>query len=292
VGNAGAIKITTNELAVNNGARLVASSLGQGNAGTITIQASDKVSVNGDTRNSSPTGVFAESTTGRGGDIGLTIGNLLLLRSRGLISARSGVEGQDGIDGNIDINTKFVIAFPLENSDIIATGFGRSPGSNIRVNAQGIFGTQFRQQLTPESDIVATGTVTLNTDLDQTLGFVELPIALTDTSELIADTSCGAIASTDSDTDKSKFTITGRGGLPPSPYEPLTTDVLWSDTRIPNIASQQRSEKPSTKPATKDDAVKIVPATGWVFDGKGHVTLISHASNANNLGSTPACQKK
>jgi large exoprotein involved in heme utilization and adhesion len=293
VGNAGAIQITTNELAVNNGARLVASSFGEGNAGTITIQASDKVSVNGDSRNSSPTGIFAESITGRGGDIGLEIGNLLLLRSRGLISARSGVEGQDGIDGNIDINTKFVIAFPLENSDIIATGFGRSPGSNIRVNAQGIFGTQFRQQLTPESDIVATGTVTLNTpDVDQTLGFVELPIALTDTSELIAGTSCGAIASTDSDTQKSSFTITGRGGLPPSPYEPLSSDVLWSDNRIPNIASQQRSEKPSTKPPTTDDAVKIVPATGWVFDGKGNVTLISHASNANNLGSTRACQKK
>ncbi|MEI2581414.1 S-layer family protein [Scytonema sp. PRP1] len=293
VGNAGAIKITTNELAVDNGAQLVASSLGEGDAGTITIQASDKVSVNGDSRNSSPTGVFAESTTGRGGDIGLTIGNLLLLRSRGLISATSGVAGQDGIDGNIDINTKFVIAFPLENSDIIATGFGRSPGSNIRVNAQGIFGTQFRQQLTPESDIVATGTVTLNTpDVDQTLGFVELPIALTDTSELIASTSCGAIASTDSDTQKSSFTITGRGGLPPSPYEPLSSDVLWSDNRIPNIASQQRTEKPSTKPPTAYDAVKIVPATGWVFDGKGHVTLISHASNANNFGSTPACQKK
>jgi large exoprotein involved in heme utilization and adhesion len=230
VGNGGTIKITTNELAVNNGAQLVASSFGEGNAGTVTIQASDKVSVNGDSRNSPPTGIFAESRTGRGGDIGLEIGNLLLLRSRGLISATSGVAGQDGIDGNIDINTKFVIAFPLENSDIIATGFGRSPGSNIRVNAQGIFGTEFRQQLTPESDIVATGSVTLNTpDVDQTLGFVELPIALADTSQLIAGTSCGAIASTDSDTQKSSFTITGRGGLPPSPTNP---SVLMSCGQI------------------------------------------------------------
>jgi hypothetical protein len=54
---------------------------------------------------------------------------------------------------------------------------------------------------------------------------------------------------------------------------------------------QQRYRKPSTKPRTKDDAVKIVPATGWVFDGKGNVTLISHASNAN-LGSTPCLSKE
>ena len=114
---------------------------------------------------------------------------------------------------------------------------------------------------------------------------------LADTSKLLAGSSCGAIASTDADTDKSKFTITGRGGLPPSPNEPLSTDVLWSDTRVPTITSQQqRSEKPAGLPQSKTDVVKIVPATGWVFDGKGNVTLISHASNAN-LGSTPACQK-
>jgi large exoprotein involved in heme utilization and adhesion len=124
------------------------------------------------------------------------------------------------------------------------------------------------------------------------LGLVELPTVLADTSQFIADTGCAGVASTDSDTDKSSFTITGRGGLPPSPYEPLSTDVVWLDTRLADITSQQqRSEKPFTKPSSKDDAVKIVPATGWVFDGKGHVTLISHASNAN-LGSTPACQKK
>lgn len=90
----------------------------------------------------------------------------------------------------------------------------------------------------------------------------------------------------------SLLTIVGRGGLPPSPYESLSTDVIWSDTRLASTTSQYRSEKPSTKPSSAHDAVKIVPATGWVFDGKGHVTLISHASNANNLGSTPACQKR
>jgi large exoprotein involved in heme utilization and adhesion len=117
---------------------------------------------------------------------------------------------------------------------------------------------------------------------------------LTDTSTFIANTGCDAIAATDSDTDKSKFTITGRGGLPPSPYEPLSTDVVWLDTRLSAITTQQqRSQGSAAKPPSKSNVVKIVPATGWVFDGKGNVTLISNASNANSLETTPAlCGKQ
>lgn len=88
------------------------------------------------------------------------------------------------------------------------------------------------------------------------------------------------------------LTIVGHGGLPKRPNKPLSADVVWLDNPRVNIASQQRGEKPSNKPPTVYDAVKIAPATGWVFDGKGHVTLISCVSKANNLESTPACQKQ
>ena len=82
--------------------------------------------------------------------------------------------------------------------------------------------------------------------------------------------------------------------MPPSPYEPLGTDVVWLDTRLSTIVSQQqRSEKPAAKPPSKAGAIEIVPATGWVFDGKGNVTLISHTSGNTSLGSTRAgCPKQ
>ena len=118
VGNAGTIEITTNELTLKSGAQLVASSFGEGNAGTITIQATDKFLVNGINSNGLPTGVFAESRTGQGGNIQLNIENLLMLRYQGLISATSGVAGNNGLDGNINIDTKFLVAVPSENSDI------------------------------------------------------------------------------------------------------------------------------------------------------------------------------
>ncbi|MEI2581434.1 hypothetical protein [Scytonema sp. PRP1] len=71
--------------------------------------------------------------------------------------------------------------------------------------------------------------------------------------------------------------------MPPSPNEPLSCDVVWSDTSIPKITAQpQPSEVAVVKPPSKQaDAVKIVPATGWVFSAKAEVTLISSASTNN-----------
>jgi large exoprotein involved in heme utilization and adhesion len=184
----------------------------------------------------------------------------------------------------------------VENSDISANS-ANFRGGNVRINAQGVFAIQPRDTQTLESDITATGRspelrgiLDVNSSVfDYDLGLIELPSLLADTIALV-DTGCEAFANGEG----SKFTVTGRGGLPPNPYDPLSTDVIWSDNRIPNIATQQRrSERSAAKPVSKAKGVEIVPATGWVFDGKGHVTLISHASNANNLGATPAsCQKR
>jgi filamentous hemagglutinin family protein len=336
VGDAGKLNITANALQMNSSQFRSATGINAtGNGGEINLQVANRMdlrnrsSINTDVSGKGNAGnmnivadtiqldtqseINATSTTGQGGNIGLQIGNLLLLRRGSVISNTSGTSQQGGEGGNLTINIPngFIIAVPNENSDIVTNAFAGT-GGRINILANNIYGFDVRSRedlvrsLTTDNpnllnpgqlltnDIVAFSQVQPNivtTDVDPSKGLVELPIVLTDTLNLIAGTSCGAIASTDSDTEKSSFTITGRGGLPPSPYEPLSSDVLWSDNRIPNIASQQRSEKPSTKPPTAYDAVKIVPATGWVFDGKGNVTLISHADNAN-LGSTPACQKK
>lgn len=286
-----------------------------GNAGNINIVA-DTIQL--DTQSE----INANSATGQGGNIALEIGNLLLLRRGSTISTNAGTAQQSGDGGNITINAPsgFIVAVRGENSDITANAY-TGQGGRININSLGIFNftQRSREDLVRElgtdnpnllntqqlqtNDIAAfsltnptlSGQVTINTpDVDPSKGLLEVPTVLTDTSALIAGTSCGAIASTDSDTQKSSFTITGRGGLPPSPYEPLSTDVIWLDTRTSaTTTQQQRSEGSAAKPPSKADAVEILPATGWVFDGKGHVTLISHASNRNGSRSTPAkCPKQ
>ena len=324
--NGGNINVNANVVELTSGGQLLTSASSLGNAGNVNLNVTERILIDGSNPSfdevketarifnlnpenvdnqfvlgpdSPASGIFASTTSTQGGNIKIEAPRLLLLRRGGQISAKADNNG-DG--GNITINAPngFIVGIASENSDILANA-NQGSGGQIRINATNIYGLENRTQLSPDpkiSEINASsqfgrsGNVEIITpDVNQRLELVELPTVLADTSKLLANSSCAAVASTDADTQKSKFTITGRGGLPPSPYEPLTTDVIWSDIRVPTTTSpQQRSEKPVGLPQSKTDVVKIVPATGWVFDGKGNVTLISHASNAN-LGSTPACQK-
>jgi large exoprotein involved in heme utilization and adhesion len=113
---------------------------------------------------------------------------------------------------------------------------------------------------------------------------LQLPTGLVNTPGL-ASSNCNAFIGKKG----SEFTVTGRGGLPPSPEDFLSPDVVWTDNRLSNTTQQQHaSEKPTTKPA-KAKTLEIIPATGWVINDKGEVTLISSATSASSSVSPPTC---
>ena len=58
----------------------------------------------------------------------------------------------------VDLSRLVLALVALENSDIIANA-RQSFGGRVSINAQGIFGTQFRDNSTLLSDITATGEV-------------------------------------------------------------------------------------------------------------------------------------
>ncbi|MGI8502595.1 MAG: hypothetical protein ACR2LR_15870, partial [Hassallia sp.] len=88
----------------------------------------------------------------------------------------------------------------------------------------------------------------------------------------------------------SELTVTGHGGLPLSPDDFLSPDVVWTDTRLgATTAQQDKPKKPVAKSPSKPEAIAIVPATGWVFNNKGEVTLISSAPSASSSVSPPTC---
>lgn len=200
VGNGGAIAIQANQLNLDDGSRISVSNASSGNAGQLNVSAQR-------IRLDQQSTLEGTSTSGQGGDLNLKA-DLLTLRRNSLISAVSGTPGQAGRDGNIQIEAGFIVAVPSEDSDIVATGFGRTPGSNIQIQAQSLLGTQFRNQRTPKSDIVATGQVVLSLEVeDPSRGLVALPVTLVDRSDLI-DRFCRDRAFT-----RNTFVITGRGGM-------------------------------------------------------------------------------
>ncbi|MBD2775806.1 filamentous hemagglutinin N-terminal domain-containing protein [Iningainema tapete] len=302
-GNGGDINITTNSLSITDRARVSANTEIRGSAGDITINANQLTLENRGIINS-------ESVADQdGGNITLNIRDLMLIRGNSSISTNAGTALAGGNGGNITINAKsgLIVGVPRENSDITANAFSGS-GGRVAINATGIFGItplslQDLQRLRPldldprqlvTNDITAisqqnpslSGQVTINTpDVDPSRGFVQLPTDVVNTPKLIAS-NCAAFGD---GSEESTFTVTGRGGLPPNPNEPLSTDVVWSDTRLSATTTQHdRRETPAATPRKpKSETVAILPATGWVFNNKGEVTLISTASHAG-VETTPA----
>ncbi len=274
-GKSGSILIDPEVVTLTNGSRISVSSLGLGDGGVIDLTAG-QLSLS----NSS---IIAETANGRGGNITLRVRDLFWLRNASLVSATAGNNG-DG--GNINLSASFVLAFATENSDIIANAF-KGRGGNITINTQGIFGLEYRPQLTPLSDITASsqfgvnGTVTINTPgVDPSKGLGKLPVDVTDSSKLLAQR-CIA------DNADSKFFITGRGGLPPSPSDAIyrTTQILANvgsvnsnNESAQNLPVTQNHQLTSSTPSNPD---RIVEIQGWVVDQSGKVSLISELPSSS-----------
>jgi large exoprotein involved in heme utilization and adhesion len=224
--------------------------------------------------------ITAETASGNGGNIGLGARNLIVLRRNSNISTSAGSEGAGGDGGNITISTPNLVA--LENSDITANAFeGR--GGRVSITAQGIFGAQSRTEKTAKSDITAisqvggpelSGTVELNTpDVDPSSGLIELPQTVVDITGLI-DRRCSPAA------QESTFIATGRGGLPPSPTEPLNDNAYLVDLVDIN-SGRQESRRAGEQGRRKESSqiTEIVEAQGWIINEKGQVVLVANPPN-------------
>jgi large exoprotein involved in heme utilization and adhesion len=208
VGDGGSIEITTASLSLKD-AFISSQNLGTGIAANIAIKTRQNMELD---RSS----IASTTQSGNGGDMTLVVGDLLLMRNGTLISSEAGTALSGGNGGNIRINADFVVAVPKEDSDIIANAY-EGKGGNINITTQGIFGLEFREKLTPLSDITASSELGVDgefqldllTNVDPSRGLAELPTDVVDASEQI-DRRC---TPGDRTQERSSFTVTGRGGF-------------------------------------------------------------------------------
>lgn len=165
--------------------------------------------------------IDAQSSTVDGGNISIRAANRLLLRNNSQITATAGTETGFGDGGNINIDARFIIAIPKENSDISANA-SQGSGGRVTLNVTGgVLGIEARSQSSPLSDITATsaqgptGVVTLNTPDTNSLqnSLTQLSQTEINTNELLAN-SCIV-----RDRQSGSFYITGTGGLPAKPTD-------------------------------------------------------------------------
>ncbi len=271
-GNAGDLNINTQRLLVQDGARILTRTLGN------EIEAAGNLKINAPViLLDNQASLNAETKAGQG-NITLNTSDLRLRNHSSITTNATGV----ATGGNIKINTNTLIA--IENSDISANAEDAF-GGQVIINADAIFGTQFRPQQTNASDITATselgsefsGTVQLNTEFDPSSGLIELPQRVVDPAALIAQDVC-------KQGQGSEFINTGRGGIPPSPQESLRSEETLVE--LIELPSESESRRSSTSSAARRNASRIpnqprssldiIPARGWIRDENGDVILVSY----------------
>ncbi|MCT7953971.1 two-partner secretion domain-containing protein [Laspinema palackyanum] len=313
-GNAGSITVETEQLLLLNGASISSETIGNGNAGDVTITAEQVSLFDGSQIRVSAKGAFSpgmltvrageilldnqasllgETESGSQGNITIAANSTLLRRHSQITTNATG----SATGGNIILDTAILGAF--ENSDISANS-EQSQGGIVTIQAEGIFGTEFRVQTNDlTSDITATGanssligTVRINTpEVDPTSGLVELAVNLADPAQQI-DSSCR------SGQQQSEFIITGRGGLPPNPMEAISDEALLIDLgpqsleELPRKNSRIPSESVASTSIESTSMEQLVEAEGWIMNSQGRMELVARNSrgrvqNSRGLAKQP-----
>lgn len=89
--------------------------------------------------------------------------------------------------------------------------------------------------------------------------------------------------------NESKFIVTGRGGLPPSPDDMLSSDAIEINWVTLN-PGKDKSSLAISKNSTAPHSDPIVEAQGWVIDNNGETVLTASAPSikSNSSWLTPA----
>ncbi len=294
-GGGGSIFVTAPTTLIQDGAGISVGSRGQGQGGNIQVTGRNMT-----LRDRAY--LTAETLSTDGGNITIDLADLLLLRRNSLISTTAGTAQSGGNGGNITISIPdgFIVAVGSENSDITANAFTGN-GGKVNITAYSIFGIQPRPKLTPFSDITASsqfginGTVRLITpNVDPGRGLVVFPANLVDPASQVAQTCIPQGAAR-----ANSFIITGRGGIPASPDEPLQSQEVFADWVVVKDGSRsvmQEGTIDSTVIAVSSSHPPLlIEAQGWVQSADGTIALVAHTPNAvpaNSWLRSPDCDTK
>jgi filamentous hemagglutinin family protein len=315
--NGGSLNLNVGQLILRNGGTLNLQALGSARAGNINVKA-DSISLD------NQSSIDGRTESGAGANINLEARDIQLRRGSRITTDASISDG-----GSINIKSDILATLPKENSDITANARS-AQGGRVNINVPNVFGftAATREQvrgnlgltdaqfaalqvsptsLVPTSDIAAIsqsegpalqGTVTFSASgVNPAQGLVELPQNVVDPAALIAANPCIERAD-------NEFTVTGKGGVPPSPNDSLSSappPFPWveeegrrkkEEGRREEEEGRGKREEGMREEAGKKDR-EVVPARGWVVNAQGAVTLVGYnpgnAADSRNPRSHSVC---
>jgi large exoprotein involved in heme utilization and adhesion len=267
----GSVNIKTDQLTVKDGALISVSGQQLGKAGNLNINADILRLDNGSS-------LRADTNVDNQGNINIKSESILLRRVSQISTNATG----SATGGNISINTGTLTA--LDNSDITANSQNNF-GGQVTINAQGIFGTRFREQITSKSDITATsesgvsfnGQVDIVTpDIQHQNNLKEQSANFTNVDKVVAS-SCLA----NRNVNTGKFVVTGRGGLYETPERASSIEYYMLPTLPVANNNQKATDFNSQKPIWKIGDL-INEASQLVVSANGRLLLVAHNQNISS----------
>ncbi|MEG4133826.1 filamentous hemagglutinin N-terminal domain-containing protein [Microcoleus sp. Pol14C2] len=308
--NGGSLNLNVGELILRNGGTLNLQALGSARAGNINVKA-DSISLD------NQSSIDGRTESGAGANINLEARDIQLRRGSRITTDASISDG-----GNINLKSDILVALPKENSDITANARS-AQGGRVNINVPNVFGftSVTREQvraslgltdaefaalqasptsLISTSDIAAIsqssgpdlqGSVTFSSSgVNPAQGLVELPQNVVDPAALIAANPCTQGAN-------SAFTVTGKGGVPPSPNDVLSSAAAplpWVEEA--GRGNQEEGIEIEGGRGSREEGIRqdeVVPAQGWVLNAKGEVTLVGYnpgnAADSRNHRQNSGC---
>jgi large exoprotein involved in heme utilization and adhesion len=310
-GAAGSLSIAARRLSVRDGAAVSVQSFGTGAAGSINVVA-DSIALNNQAT------IDGTTQLGIGGNINLRSRDIQLGNNSRITTDAGAGEG-----GNITLNSDILVG--RNNSDITANAKSAA-GGRVNINVPNILGfaaasrEQVKSRLgisdaqlealevspTSElnsSDIAAIsqssgpalqGTVTFSASgVNPAQGLVELPQNIVNPAALIATNPCIKGA-------ESEFTATGKGGVPASPDDALSSPLSplpWVEEAGSSATGNVRDVTDVSDRGKKEEGEirdrEVVAARGWVVNARGEVTLVAYnpgnAADDRNPRSSSVC---
>ncbi len=271
-GISGNVTINTPRLIVTDGGQVTVRHDGTGSAGSLIIN-TDSIFLDNNI------GITASTESGEGGNITLNVSDIIELRNDSLISSTASGRGNGG---NVNINSPLIAVFPptgANGSDIIAKA-ETGDGGSITINSEGIFGIteglaipeNQSNDIDASSEFGASGQVEITNNIDPNQGVVQLPETVVDPNTLVTQNACRKGYG-------SQFTLSGRGGLPPSVNEDLNTQatqVGLVEPILTNLENKQTTKVKENQESVSSQQKLIVPAQGWIFNEKGEVVLLAY----------------
>jgi large exoprotein involved in heme utilization and adhesion len=293
-GAAGSLSIAASRLSVRDGAVVSVQSYGTGAAGSINV-VGDSIALNTNAT------IDGRSVSGTGANINLLARDIQLRHN-----SRITTDARAGSGGNITLNSDILVG--RNNSDITANAKSAA-GGRVNVNVPNILGfaAASREQVKsrlgisddeladlqvtptselPSSDIAAIsqssgpalqGSVTFSASgVNPAQGLVELPQNIVDPAALIAANPC-------TKGTESAFTATGKGGVPPSPNDTLSSarsPWTWVEGEGSSATGNVRDVTDVSDRGKKQEGEirnrEVVAARGWLVNARGEVTLVAY----------------